>query len=139
MTCTNVIGSYICSCLHKLKLSLNGKTCEDKHECEIDNGGCGVSEVCINSYGGHYCVTAGATAVSAASTNEQSLLTDDLLNRDVILGLLIWLIILSVIVLSLLICLCVNKYRSARERKLLRKYTTDSLRSASRYDDRICY
>ena len=41
----------------------------DKHECEIDNGGCGVSEVCIDSYGGHYCVTAGATAVSAASTS----------------------------------------------------------------------
>jgi len=72
-------------------------------------------------------------------SDETSLLTDDLLNRNVMLGLLIWLVVLSVIILSLLTCLCVSACRGTRDRKLIRKYTTDSMRSVSRYDDRICY
>ena len=51
--------------LHEIELPI-----PDKHECEVNNGGCDENELCIDSYGGHYCVTKEAAAISAASTGK---------------------------------------------------------------------
>ena len=51
--------------LHEIELHV-----ADKHECEVNNGGCDENELCIDSYGGHYCVTKEAAAISAASTGK---------------------------------------------------------------------
>lgn len=52
--CTNVKGSYVCSCtLPGTRLSLNRHTCMDIDECSERTSGC--SHGCINVIGGAFC------------------------------------------------------------------------------------
>jgi hypothetical protein len=39
----------------------------------------------------------------------------DLLNREVIIGIIVWLILLSLIILTILLCLCVRRLRESRD------------------------
>lgn len=54
--CTNIWGSYQCSCnnLHGTQLSADKHSCEDVDECSINNGNC--SHTCINTMGRAFCV-----------------------------------------------------------------------------------
>ncbi|KAI8513359.1 carbohydrate binding [Branchiostoma belcheri] len=52
-TCTNVQGSYNCSCLQGFVLKANEHGCEDTDECATDNGGC--AQTCTNVPGSYTC------------------------------------------------------------------------------------
>ncbi|XP_019630295.1 PREDICTED: fibrillin-2-like [Branchiostoma belcheri] len=52
-TCTNVQGSYNCSCLQGFVLEANEHGCEDTDECATDNGGC--AQTCTNVPGSYTC------------------------------------------------------------------------------------
>ena len=51
--CTNIIGSYYCTCLNGYQLSNDNHTCSDIDECTSDNGGC--EQTCTNTNGSYYC------------------------------------------------------------------------------------
>src|SRR5690348_4570853 len=54
-TCTNVVGSYTCSC--RAGFTGNGLTCVDINECATNNGGCSSSPfvTCTNTLGSRTC------------------------------------------------------------------------------------
>ena len=51
--CSNILGSYECSCERGYLLDSDNHTCTDIDECIINNGGC--EQSCINTNGGYYC------------------------------------------------------------------------------------
>lgn len=55
-TCTNIDGSYKCSCtkIPGYKLSPDNHTCDDINECEENNAGC--SQICMNTPGSVFCL-----------------------------------------------------------------------------------
>lgn len=55
-TCTNLEGSYECSCsdIPGHKLASDNHTCEDIDECSTSNNGC--SHVCLNTPGSAFCL-----------------------------------------------------------------------------------
>ena len=52
-TCTNTLGSYVCSC-HK-GYTGNGSVCLDIDECKTGNGGCHNNSMCTNTEGSRTC------------------------------------------------------------------------------------
>ncbi|XP_078701302.1 uncharacterized protein LOC144927629 isoform X3 [Branchiostoma floridae x Branchiostoma belcheri] len=52
-TCTNVPGSYTCSCQPGFVLNADEHGCEDTDECATDNGGC--AQTCTNVPGSYNC------------------------------------------------------------------------------------
>jgi len=52
-TCTNVPGSYACSC--KPGYAGDGKQCADVDECKTNNGGCSAQATCTNTVGSFSC------------------------------------------------------------------------------------
>ena len=57
-TCTNLVGSYTCSCLTPgYTLSRDNKTCVDLDECSTTSGhNCTASQTCVNTMGSHLCM-----------------------------------------------------------------------------------
>ncbi|XP_078695678.1 uncharacterized protein LOC144924432 [Branchiostoma floridae x Branchiostoma belcheri] len=51
--CTNVMGSYICSCRKGFALMPDSHSCGDINECATDSGGC--EQICTNFLGGFNC------------------------------------------------------------------------------------
>nr|XP_023651786.1 multiple epidermal growth factor-like domains protein 6 [Paramormyrops kingsleyae] len=51
--CCNTIGSFYCKCPKGMRLSQDGKACEDENECLELNGGC--QQNCVNSAGSFLC------------------------------------------------------------------------------------
>ncbi|KAI8513808.1 hypothetical protein Bbelb_081320 [Branchiostoma belcheri] len=51
--CTNLLGSYNCSCRLGFALKADGHGCEDINECATDIGGCG--QICTNVLGSYTC------------------------------------------------------------------------------------
>ncbi|CAH1271521.1 FCGBP [Branchiostoma lanceolatum] len=52
-TCTNTMGSYVCSCDDGYTLNADGHSCDDVNECDTNNGGC--EQNCMNTVGSYYC------------------------------------------------------------------------------------
>ncbi|EGC34621.1 hypothetical protein DICPUDRAFT_34701, partial [Dictyostelium purpureum] len=52
-TCTNSIGSFVCSCDAGYTLNSDKKGCTDINECSTNNGGC--AQTCTNSPGSFAC------------------------------------------------------------------------------------
>ncbi|XP_066294756.1 IgGFc-binding protein-like [Branchiostoma lanceolatum] len=52
-TCTNTMGSYVCSCDTGYTLNADGHSCDDVDECNTNNGGC--AQTCTNTVGSYYC------------------------------------------------------------------------------------
>ena len=51
--CSLVHGSPVCSCRYGYILCSDGRTCKDKDECQVMNGGC--YHICVNTPGGYHC------------------------------------------------------------------------------------
>ncbi|XP_065890335.1 uncharacterized protein [Dysidea avara] len=51
--CTNLQGSYKCTCNDGYYLDRDGKSCLDVNECGNSNGGC--AQKCVNTAGSHRC------------------------------------------------------------------------------------
>jgi hypothetical protein len=54
-TCSNTLGSFVCSCATGLALAADQRTCNDVNEC-LSSSICLSSQTCINTYGTYYCV-----------------------------------------------------------------------------------
>ena len=52
-SCTNTVGSFMCTCNSGYSLSNDGITCIDINECSIDAHGC--QQICINTDGAFRC------------------------------------------------------------------------------------
>ena len=52
-TCTNMIGSYSCSCGPGYLLTDDSHTCMDIDECAEDTDGC--NQTCVNTVGSYTC------------------------------------------------------------------------------------
>ena len=52
-TCTNMIGSYSCSCDSSYRLASNRLSCTDIDECTEGTNGC--AQICINHVGNYTC------------------------------------------------------------------------------------
>ncbi|KAI8507036.1 hypothetical protein Bbelb_154750, partial [Branchiostoma belcheri] len=52
-TCTNNVGSFICSCPVGYSLNAGGLLCDDVNECGSGNGGC--AQTCTNNVGSFQC------------------------------------------------------------------------------------
>ncbi|XP_046861328.1 fibrillin-2-like isoform X2 [Xenia sp. Carnegie-2017] len=54
-TCTNTLGSFMCTCSKGFEYNHEIGVCEDINECEIDRFICGFTGVCINNEGSYEC------------------------------------------------------------------------------------
>ena len=52
-TCTNIIGSYSCSCDIGYRLASDGHSCNDINECALGSDGC--AQTCTNTIGSYRC------------------------------------------------------------------------------------
>ena len=52
-TCTNIVGSYSCSCNAGYRLASNRHSCNDIDECVLDTHTC--SQTCTNTVGSYTC------------------------------------------------------------------------------------
>ena len=52
-SCTNTVGSFMCTCNSGYSLSDDGITCIDVNECSTDSHGC--QQICVNTDGGFRC------------------------------------------------------------------------------------
>ena len=52
-TCTNLEGSFVCSCDGGYELNTDGLLCDDVDECLVENGGC--QQTCLNVVGDWRC------------------------------------------------------------------------------------
>ena len=52
-TCTNIIGSYSCSCGSSYRLASNRLSCTDIDECAEGTNGC--TQICTNTVGNYIC------------------------------------------------------------------------------------
>lgn len=52
-TCTNTVGSFVCSCYNGYQLGINGKSCEDVDECVEGTAKC--KDYCVNTVGSYSC------------------------------------------------------------------------------------
>ncbi|XP_019626198.1 PREDICTED: uncharacterized protein LOC109471349 [Branchiostoma belcheri] len=51
--CSDLLGSYNCSCRQGFVLMADGHGCEDINECATDSGGC--DQICTNFLGSYHC------------------------------------------------------------------------------------
>ena len=52
-TCTNTMGSFVCSCDSGFTLSSDGRTCIENNECTLGTNNC--EQLCFNTEGGFRC------------------------------------------------------------------------------------
>jgi len=62
-TCTNDVGSYVCSCAAGYTLNVDGHGCDDVNECDTANGGC--DQTCTNDVGSYVCSCAAGYTLNA--------------------------------------------------------------------------
>ena len=53
-TCTNVVGSYSCSCDAGYRLASNRRSCNDINECILGIDHC--AQTCMNTIGSYICI-----------------------------------------------------------------------------------
>ncbi|XP_064609536.1 matrilin-3-like [Liolophura sinensis] len=95
-SCVNSVGSYRCECQIGYRLSSDNHRCDDFDECSVNNGDCDRTQICVNTWGGSYC--AGPYLDKASNPDAQR--ASYLLNTDVMIGLTIWLVLLTVLCIA---------------------------------------
>lgn len=66
-SCHNSPGAFRCSCPSGMELAIGGRSCKDKDECALNNGGC--EHTCANSYLSHRCHCRGGYTIASDNRN----------------------------------------------------------------------
>ncbi|XP_050401723.1 uncharacterized protein LOC126818374 isoform X1 [Patella vulgata] len=105
--CVNTPGSYHCDCPLGLRLSNDSHKCDDYDECSGGKTSCKVSQLCINLWNGYYCAGPFEKTSSTSTGGSASAQTGgdnvNLVTRAVVIGLLLWLIIITILTIMALI------------------------------------
>ncbi|XP_064621110.1 uncharacterized protein LOC135483968 [Lineus longissimus] len=94
--CVNdVPGSATCTCKNGYNVSPNGRHCDDLNEC-LKNP-CSNDEVCLNTEGSYACYKGTGSSVFYNEQGNTAALatTTTFLNRNVFIGLIVWMILVS--------------------------------------------
>lgn len=139
--CFNSAGGFRCECKAGYnKLANDSYHCEDVDECANDKL-CKSAQVCINTPGGYRCVqtpqsikSGDAQGVSGGDGTDNVTFGDQTFDRaTLVLGLIIWLILVTIIILFVIACMCVLKKEERRRADYLYahdyKYSDETINS----------
>ncbi|XP_067665690.1 uncharacterized protein [Haliotis asinina] len=100
--CINTDGSFRCDCPLGLVLSKDQYRCNDVDECKQSGSRCGAGQTCINTWGDYYCAGPWEEE-SIVARLMNSVSTVPLVTRHVMIGLILWLVLLTLLTIMAII------------------------------------
>ncbi|XP_071107336.1 uncharacterized protein [Haliotis cracherodii] len=100
--CINTVGSFRCDCPLGLVLSKDLYRCNDVDECKQSGSRCGAGQTCINTWGDYYCAGPWEEG-SIVARLMSSMSTVPLVTRHVMIGLILWLVLLTLLTIMAII------------------------------------
>jgi hypothetical protein len=107
-TCTNLDGSYMCSCNRGFRQGTTMKECEDHNECTENPNICRDNGRCVNTIGAYYCIS-GVVGSGSSPFTAAEVTVGTTSSWGVILG-----VVLSVINIAIVIAIYVTYRRRKR-------------------------